>query len=70
MKVALSTIGKFHTFDLARELYARGALSVILTGYPRFKLRNESLPQELIRTFPFVHASYMAFPWGSLIGRS
>jgi starch synthase len=70
LKVALSTIGKFHTFDLARELYARGALSVILTGYPRFKLRNESLPQELIRTFPFVHASYMAFPWGSLIGRS
>lgn len=70
MKVALSTIGKFHTFDLARDLYARGALSVILTGYPRFKLRNESLPQELIRTFPFVHASYMAFPWGSLIGRS
>lgn len=69
MKVALSTNAKFHTFDLARELHARGALSVIMTGYPRFKLRDESLPQELIRTFPFVHAPYMAFPWKHRIGR-
>jgi starch synthase len=70
VKVALSAIGKFHTFDLARELHARGALSGILTGYPRFKLRAESLPQELICTFPFVHAPYMAFPWRRWIGRS
>ncbi len=69
MKVALSTLGKFHTFDLARELHARGALRLILTGYPRFKLRNESLPQDLIRTFPFVHAPYMAFPWHERIGQ-
>lgn len=69
MKVALSTIGKFHTFDLARELHARGALSVILSGYPRFKLRDESLPQELIRTFPLVHGAYMAFPWRGRISR-
>jgi hypothetical protein len=27
MKVVLSTVGKFHTFDLARELRARVALS-------------------------------------------
>jgi starch synthase len=63
MKIALSTPGKFHTFDLARELYALGALESIFTGYPRFKLRNEGLPQELIHTFPWVQASYMAFPW-------
>lgn len=63
MKVALSCIGKFHVFDLARELYERGALEVIMTGYPRFKLRHEALPQELIRTFPFIHTPYMAFPW-------
>ena len=68
MKVALSTIGKFHSFDLARELHARGALKIILTGYPRFKLRDESLPQELIRTFPFIHGAYMAFPWRHKIG--
>jgi alpha-maltose-1-phosphate synthase len=44
-------------------------LKIILTGYPRFKLRDESLPQELIRTFPFVHGAYMAFPWRHKIGR-
>lgn len=63
MRIALSTPGKFHTFDLARELYARGALAAIFTGYPRFKLRKEEIPQNLIHTFPWVQSSYMAFPW-------
>ncbi|WP_041368038.1 glycosyltransferase family 4 protein [Methylocella silvestris] len=63
MKVALSTIGKFHTFDLARELYARAALAGVLTGYPRFKLKNEGVPPELIHSFSLLHGAYMAFPW-------
>lgn len=63
MRVALSVAAKFHTFDLARELYARGALATIFTGYPRFKLENEALPKELIKTFPWVQTPYMAFPW-------
>lgn len=63
MKVALSTVGKFHTFDLARELHARAALAGIYSGYPQFKLRNEGLPADLVHTFPWVHGSYMAFPW-------
>lgn len=70
MKVALSTIGKFHTFDLARELNAREALAAIFTGYPRFKLRNEGLPQELIRTFPWVQGPYMAFRWKNRLPHS
>jgi glycosyltransferase involved in cell wall biosynthesis len=68
VKVALSAIGTFHTFDLAREMHARGSLAGILTGYPRFKLRAEDLPPELIHTFPFVHALRMAFPWRRLVG--
>jgi hypothetical protein len=44
MKVAVSTIGKFHTFDLARELRRQDALAAIFTGYPRFKLKHEQLP--------------------------
>jgi starch synthase len=63
MRIALSTPGKFHTFDLARELRARGALAAIFTGYPRFKLRKEGMPQELIHTFPWIQVPYMAFPW-------
>jgi len=64
LKIVLSTVGKFHAFDLARELYARGALETIFTGYPRFKLGNEELPQELIQTFPYLQAPFMALPWG------
>lgn len=68
MKVALSATGKFHTFDLARELHARRALEVIFTGYPRFKLRHERLPAEHIRTWPWLQASYMAMPQRRLLG--
>jgi alpha-maltose-1-phosphate synthase len=63
MRIALSTPGKFHTFDLARELYARDALAAVFTGYPSFKLKNENVPQEMIRTFPWLQSAYMAFPW-------
>ncbi len=74
MKVAISATSKFHAFDLAREMHARGALEGIFSGYPRFKLRQENLPQELIRTFPYVHAPSMALsrlvPLGIHIGNS
>ena len=63
MKVALSTPGKFHTFDLARELYARDALASVFTGYPNFKLQNEHLPPQMIHTFPWLQVPYLAFPW-------
>jgi len=62
----LSTIGKFHTFDLARELHARGHELTVFTGYPRFKLKGEQLPQAAIRTFPWLHAPYVGLGsrWG------
>ena len=59
VKVVLSTIGKFHHFDLARELHKRQALEAIYTGYPMFKLKNEKLPSNLIKTYPWIHAPYM-----------
>lgn len=65
MRLALSTIGKFHTFDLARELYARGVLATIFTGYPRFKLKNEALPKDLIKSFPWLQTPYMGLPFKS-----
>jgi starch synthase len=69
MKVALSTIGRFHTFDLARELYRHNTLAGIWSGYPRFKLRGEGLPQELIHTFPWVHGPYVAFKWKAYLSQ-
>jgi len=70
MKVALSVLGKFHTFDLARELHAHGVLAGVLTGYPRFKLRTERLPDDSIHTFPWVMGPYMANPIKSKMPRS
>lgn len=66
MQVALSVIGKFHTFDLARELHQRSMLVGIFSGYPRFKLRHEQLPDALIHTFPWLRTPYMVLarrPW-------
>ena len=60
MKITLSCIGKFHHFDLARQLDAAGWLDVIHTGYPRWKLRDERLSMEKIDTFPWLHTLYMS----------
>ena len=48
MKVALSTHGRFHSFDLARQLQARDMLAGIWTSYPASKVSNERLPPEKV----------------------
>lgn len=63
MKVVLSTPGRFHTFDLARQLHQRGALGTVFSGYPRFKLKQEQLPADKIRTWPWLQTPYMAVAW-------
>ncbi|MEP7100165.1 MAG: glycosyltransferase family 4 protein [Burkholderiales bacterium] len=68
MKVVLTTLGKFHSFDLARQLHARGALEAIFSGYPRFKLKGEGLPDRFVRTFPYLHTPYMAAGWRDRFG--
>jgi glycosyltransferase involved in cell wall biosynthesis len=70
MKVAVSVIGKFHSFDLARELHGRGMLEKIFTGYPRFKLRQEQLPDDRIDSFPYLQALYMGLPGRDRLGRA
>ena len=60
MQVVLSTIGRFHNIDLARQLHKRGFLKRVFTGYPRCKLRHEDLPADIITTFPWLHAPLMA----------
>jgi starch synthase len=61
MRVAVSTIGKFHSFDLARQMHKRGALESIFSGYPWFKLKMDGLPRQKVKTFPYLHAPYMRF---------
>jgi starch synthase len=64
MKVVLSTWGKFHFFDLARELHQAGVLARICTNIPRYRLQNENIPQHLIATNPLPAAfRYAAFKY-------
>jgi glycosyltransferase involved in cell wall biosynthesis len=60
MKVVQSVHGKFHHFDLARQLHRHGNLEAIFSGYPRWKLKDEGLPQEKIKTFPWLRTLIMA----------
>jgi len=40
-------------------MHQRGVLTAIYSGYPWFKLRDEGLPRQSVRTFPYLHAPYM-----------
>lgn len=60
MKIAQICIGRFHHFHLARQLYARGLLKCVYTGYPKSKLGAEGIPLDKIRSFPWVQVPYLA----------
>ena len=60
MKVVLSTISKFHTFDLARQLEKRGSLNRLFTGRPRWKIREEGIDPQKVATFPWLQTLYEA----------
>ena len=60
MKVTQISNGRFHHFHLARQMEKHGILEKIYTGYPMFKLRDETgIPQNKIKTFPWLLAPYM-----------
>ena len=63
----LVCIGKFTLFALARELLKEEMLEHIFSGYPSWKLRDEDIPAERLKTFPWLQTPYMAFSkWGLL----
>jgi hypothetical protein len=39
-EVCISSLGQFHMFELARQVYERGALKRPYTGTPRFLVRT------------------------------
>ncbi len=61
MRVAISVPGKFHAFDLARELEKRGWLERIVTAYPRFKFRDYHIARSQIRSIPFPDTAFRAW---------
>ena len=66
MRVVQVSIGRFHHFDLAKQLAKRGLLTRFYTGYPSYKLKNYSLPIDKIITFPWLMAPRMAVAKNSL----
>jgi glycosyltransferase involved in cell wall biosynthesis len=49
--VSVGSFGRFHTFDLARQMYRLGRLGTMYTAYPKWKVDN--FPPERVRAFPW-----------------
>jgi hypothetical protein len=47
LKIAIASAGRFHTFDLARQMERIGYLDRLYTAYPRFKV--DGLPATGVR---------------------
>lgn len=52
MNVTIVVGGRWHAFDLARELSLQGHHPRLITNYPRFKVRRWGLPDEQIVSLP------------------
>ena len=76
-RVVLVCVGRFHHFDLARELSTRGALTRLYTSYPRWKTTDSGIPKDKIQTFPWFQVPYMGLgrygalrePWQRVLAR-
>lgn len=52
MKICVASVGRFHAFDLARQMERLGHLTRLYTAYPRFKV--DGLPAAKVSTFPWI----------------
>jgi glycosyltransferase involved in cell wall biosynthesis len=59
-RVHVSVMGRFHAFDLARELDRRGRLGRLYTSYPHATLARFGLDAAKARTLPWVEVSARA----------
>ena len=60
LRVAVATIGRHHSFDLARELQDAGCLAAIYTGFPRWSVRDAGVAPARIRSFPWIQTPKVA----------
>lgn len=51
MKIAIIVHGRFHAFDLARELLRRGHDVTLFTNYPKWAVKRFEFPKERVRSF-------------------
>jgi glycosyltransferase involved in cell wall biosynthesis len=52
MKIAIVVQGRFHAFDLAKALLARGHDVTVFTNYPKWAIKRFNLDVNRVRTFP------------------
>jgi starch synthase len=52
LKIVVASAGRFHAFDLARQLERLGHLARLYTAYPGFKV--DGLPRAKVSTFPWL----------------
>ena len=52
MKIAVVVQGRFHAFDLAKALIARGNDVTVFSNYPRWAVARFGIPRERVRAFP------------------
>lgn len=50
LKIAIAVHGRFHAFDLARELLRRGHEVVLFTNYPKFAVARFGVPPKYVRS--------------------
>lgn len=50
MRITLSVSGRFWFFDLARQLFKRGHLNLLLTSYPKFAAARWGIPRKKVRS--------------------
>jgi glycosyltransferase involved in cell wall biosynthesis len=60
VKVILSTIGRYHSFELGFQLARSGDLHTLFTAFPRFKTAKERLDAKYVRNFPWVETPRLA----------
>jgi alpha-maltose-1-phosphate synthase len=52
MKVSIVVGGRWHAFDLAKELHQAGVLHRIITNYPKYKTRQWGIPDSKVVSLP------------------
>ena len=66
MRILVATSGRFHMFELARQMRRLGETTALLTAYPRFKVYEDLRP--ISYCFPawtFIGQAMMRVRWGS-----
>lgn len=64
MKAIISAGGKFHAFDLARELDERGYLERLITSYPKFETSGYGIPRG--KVVSIIGKEILQRTWGML----